>query len=309
MNNKISEKTDLCQISLTGIRAIVLLGLLIEAPRSLKEIKQIYIDSKLMEDSGSEDVLRIDLNTLKAIGCEISRSSLSTNHKYVLTKHPFMMKFAKEEINLLKRAYNKNKANMNIETLIKYDELFKKLAKNVSDEQTRESIYGISSLKIFEQEIVKDLTRDCKEHKILKLIYKPAGKEKEERDIYAVKIMFQNEKLYLLGKDINSSQEVMLNIKRILKIISRSAADETMESNPTKIIFSLKNFGVNGILEEERIIEAKSDEYILEGNYHNEFIALQRIMSFGSSCTVIEPEDFKQKIIAKLKSIRKVYND
>ena len=33
--------------------------------------------------------------------------------------------------------------------------------------------------------------------------------------------------------------------------------------------------------------------FIIEGSYHNEFLATQRVLSFGSNCTVVEPEDFK----------------
>ena len=54
---------------------------------------------------------------------------------------------------------------------------------------------------------------------------------------------------------------------------------------------------------------ADENGYIIEGEYHNDFIAIQRILSFGADCTVLEPENFKKKIIEKLKSIRREYND
>ena len=40
---KPADKTELNQISLTGMRAIVLIGLLIEAPRTLEEIREKFI--------------------------------------------------------------------------------------------------------------------------------------------------------------------------------------------------------------------------------------------------------------------------
>ena len=65
-----------------------------------------------------------------------------------------------------------------------------------------------------------------------------------------------------------------------------------------------------GILENENIVESNSDcSSIIEGNYHNEFIAIQRILSFGSACTVLEPKDIKQKVINKLLSMREVYKN
>ena len=56
-----------------------------------------------MEDCSSSDILRIDLNTLKTMGCEISRSVRKTGYKYILTKHPFELRIEDFELNLLKK--------------------------------------------------------------------------------------------------------------------------------------------------------------------------------------------------------------
>ena len=55
-------KTDLNQISLTGVRALALIGLLIIAPRSLEEIRKSFINMHIMDNNHSDDILRIDLN-------------------------------------------------------------------------------------------------------------------------------------------------------------------------------------------------------------------------------------------------------
>ena len=65
---------DINQVSLTGVRGIVLLALLIDAPRSLQEIRQAYLNLKIMEPEHSDDIIRIDINTLKASGCDITRA-------------------------------------------------------------------------------------------------------------------------------------------------------------------------------------------------------------------------------------------
>ena len=59
--NKVND-TDLNQISLTSVRALVLLGLLMRAPRTFSEIKQTFVDLKIMEPDHSDDIIRIDLN-------------------------------------------------------------------------------------------------------------------------------------------------------------------------------------------------------------------------------------------------------
>ena len=86
---KTADKTELNQISLTGLRALVLIGLLIAKPRSFNEIRRAFIDLKIIDEKTSNDILRIDLNTIKLMGCDISRSSAKTDFRYILTKHPF----------------------------------------------------------------------------------------------------------------------------------------------------------------------------------------------------------------------------
>ena len=166
---KLADKNDLNQISLTGVRAIVLLGLLIIAPRTLEEIKDAMIKYSILDENSSDDILRIDLNTIKAMGCKISRASKKTNYKYILQEHPFSLKFVEDEIKVLKRVYRKMKSSCSLHTLLEYDLLFKKIASYVYDEDIREMIYGISILKSYNIEKLQELIQDCHEHNTLEM--------------------------------------------------------------------------------------------------------------------------------------------
>ena len=306
---KIAKKEDLCQISLTGVRSLVLLGLLMQEPRSLEEIRAKFIEYNILDETHSNDILRIDLNTLRSIGCEISRAGKKTNYKYTLLKHPFDLKITNEEINLLKRVYNKIKNNLSINALIQYDKLFKKIAEHVCDENQKQELYGISSLKHFDIDKIRELEDDCKNKRILKLIYKAPVTNKElEKEIAAEKIIYRNDKIYLLGFDLNLKENIMFHLNRIRKILSRDDGNN-ISYKTTTIKFKLKDFGINGLNDDETILSGNITEgFIIEGKYHNEFLAIQRILSFGARCTVIEPDDFKEKIIDSLKKMKEIYN-
>lgn len=304
------EKSEILQISLTGARALVIIGLLIQQPHSLDEIRQKFIEFNLMDDNQSNDILRIDLNTLRAMGLEISRSTKKTNFKYVLKKHFFTLKITHEEIVILKKAYKHIKQNANIEMLMQYDTFFKKLAEYVSDDQIKEELYGISALRHFNDlSLIKELYIDCKYSKTVKLIYKSAiSKEPKEKEVIAQNLKFKNDKIYLYGYELNSKESVTLNIKYILKIISRNfKKSENVNIESVNLKFKLKNLGVAGLEECEKIVQQQDDGYIIQGEYHNEFIAIQRILSFGSDCTILEPESIKIKVIEKLKKIKEIY--
>ena len=153
---KPADKSELNQVSLTGLRGIVLLGLLIEAPRSLKEIREIFTELNIFEPEHSDDILRIDINTLKASGCEITKANAKTGFKYRLLKHPFSLNILKDEINVIKKAYKKIKDSSNIELILKYDELFKKLAEYIDDSEAKETLRGLSVLKTFDTEYIQE---------------------------------------------------------------------------------------------------------------------------------------------------------
>ena len=200
---KIADKTELNQISLTGVRGIVLAGLLIMQPRSLEEIRKAFIELNIMENENSDDILRIDLNTLKIMGCEISRASAKTGFKYVLGKHPFAFKIDDEEIGLLKKAYNQAKTHTDMLGILSYDDLFRKIASRVCEEDKKEALLGISILKRYDIEMLKDLLLDCSQGRTLNLVYKkPSSTSEESKEVVAQKLVFQNDKVYLYGFDL-----------------------------------------------------------------------------------------------------------
>lgn len=305
-----AEKEDLSQISLTGVRSLILLGLLINAPMSLEEIKKAFIGHKIMGVSASEDVIRIDINTLKKMGCDISRADHRTDNKFVLKKHPFRINITKEEVSVIKRAFNKIKENADISLLMSYDNLFKKIAEHVTDEEVKEILTGISPLNKYSQELVDRLKSACEKKNTVQLIYKaPTASKETEIEIFAEKILLQSDKLYLYGVDKGSDRPIYLNIRRILKILSSHQTDDYRIAEPVTVRFKLNHFGVSGLDDNEEIESGDIDNgFVICGHYHNTFLAMQRILSFGSECTVIEPDDFKEKLVKTLLRMKEVYN-
>lgn len=307
---KPADKTELNQISLTGMRAIALIGLLVKAPRTLEEIRQKFIELNIMEPEHSDDILRIDLNTLRTMGCEITKANVTTDFKYILLNHPFTVHFTEEEIHVLKRAYKWIKDSANLELLLKYHELFNKVAEYVSNNETREILHGLSILKSCNVDLIKELLEDCKYNRILEISYNTPGSKKESiKEISAQKIVLENDKIYLYGFNFNTNTSIILKLKRIKSILCRKNCNGNIEIKETKVKFFLKSFGVTKLEANECILESSKDGYLIEGIYYNDFIATQRILSFGEHCTVLEPEEFKLNIIEKLKNMRKVYND
>lgn len=301
-------KTDLNQISLTGARAITLIGLLAIAPHSLEEIREKFLQVKIMDKSHSDDILRIDLNTIKSIGCVVSRSSAKTDYKYVLSKHPFNLSLTMEDINTLKRLFDKIKNRLDLSLLTEYSMLFSKIAGYIYDDEVKEALLGISPIGRYNSEIINDLMIDCKYQNTLELIYhKPTSKTAYKRKIIAQKLIFKNDKIYLQGYNPEVKNSMMLNFKHIEQIVSREITPKNVEPKKIKVKFCLKDAECAVLNDEEVIIGEKNGKTLVEGTYFNNFLAAQRILSLGSNCIVEEPLEFRQYIISKLKEMRSLY--
>ena len=305
---KTAGKTELNQISLTGLRALVFIGLLIVKPRSLEEIRKVFIELQIMEEFNSDDILRIDLNTIKSMGCEISRSSAKTNYKYVLTKHPFGLKIPKEELLTLKKVYNYIKQKADIQTLIDYHEMFCRIASYICDEETKEAILGISILKYFNSEEIKKLMIDCKNNTTIELYYKKNDNDIASRKRIIIQdIVHKNDKVYLYTFDLDKERPMVLNYRNVESIISRKNEKVNISTKSTIVKFVLMDSNINNLETNEKILEVYGNKLIIEGTYHNDFLAIQRMLSFGAKCVVLEPTEIKNRIIEKIKEMRTIY--
>lgn len=304
-----AQKSDSSQISITGVRALIIIGLLLFKSQSLAEIKETLIKYKIIDENCSDDTLRIDINTIRAIGCEIPRPSNSTGNKYVILKHPFSLKIAPKELEALRKAYNLMCKNTNLRTLLDYHYLFEKIALHLCDEETKEALLGISILKYYNLEFLNELIEDCKSRNIVSLVYKkPNTARISSREVVALSLEYKNDKIYFYGHDIEKDGPIILNLRRLRSIIARRKLDKDIKLKVTKIKFLLKNIQQDDLDVNEDIIDKTDAGYIIEGTYHNDFIATQRMLSFGARCIVMEPTEFKDKIVELIKEMRKKYD-
>ncbi len=102
----LTNNTVNCNLmSLTGYRTLVILTALIESPKSNDEINECLFNNQYIKEKFSSDTLRIYINSLRAIGCEITRANKSNNQKYKLTSHPFSYDIPKSQLKALSKVY------------------------------------------------------------------------------------------------------------------------------------------------------------------------------------------------------------
>lgn len=297
------------QISMTAARAIIILLSLLQSPKSYEEIRQIIIDCGLIDKELSVDTIRIDINTLKTLGCSITKATKSNNHKYGLISHPFKLKMTNDEFNALDKIYNKMIKHADVSKLLGFHNLFLKLSTLVDDETIKEKLLNISVLNRENIDIIERFTKIEKKHNRIKVSYKPPYSEDTyEYDISVEKLGMRNGKLYVYCQNHSTGKRSFLNVSRIKEIIDAKFDRESGSGLDTLVKFKLKSYQNYELEDNECIIEKHDDYIIVSGRYFNDFIAFQRMLSFADDCTVLEPSKMKEMIITKLKEMRAIYD-
>ncbi len=305
---KFDEQCNPRQISLTGVRAIVILAMLSIKPCTFEELKDFLIQSNIVNREYSIDTIRIDLNTLKYIGCEISKATKKTNNSYILRSNPFQLSISEDEAQILSKIYKGIYKNLSIDRLLEYDDLFEKITTLISDENIKEYLRGISILKGLDKKLIQELLADARKHTRLTISYLAGNTKDIEYDITIEKLGFRSDKLYIYCYNHSIGKRTFLNFSRLKKVLVRQLRSDDIDTNDTIVEFNLNNYKDYVLETNEEIVNTNGDMATVRGAYYTDFIALQRVLSFGPDCIVLSPEGIKTTLIEKLQSMREQYD-
>lgn len=274
-------------MSLTGYRTLILFNLLLERPCSVKEIKDCFLQNKYVEkEEFSNDTLRIYLNSLRSIGCKITKATKSSGYKYIMTAHPFSLKATQSTQKALLKTYSNLYTQLDIKTLIEIERFFLKLSEFAEDE-SKFFFQNLSKIKSIDKKLLLDLDNLSARKKQVKLRYNSPRCGLIEIDFILDKICFKNSKLYIWGTNLLYKEYSYLNVDRIHSIESVSM---TSSEHAQNISIKVKKYGQIFEISSGNKFDLK--HCILENQYE-----------------VVDSKDFKNEIFEELKLMRSFYND
>lgn len=309
MQEFLTNNTVNCNLmSLTGYRTLVILDSLLESPKTSDEINNCLLNDQYIKGKFSRDTLRIYINSLRVIGCEITKANKSNNQKYELVKHPFTYELPKSQLKSIIKLHKSLYDKVEIKDLITIENFLNNLSGVISDESTKEAIKSTLFLKRVDKVILEDLLLHCKNKNQIKFLYNSPISGKKEIEIIADKLAMKSEKLYLWGNNLTHQQYSYFAVERILEIRSINFSKDNKDFSPTKVVYELYNRN-NDYVEhaDEKIIEKTDTKLVIELTSKNEFDVIQQILHLGNDCKVISPKSFETKILNKLKSMEKSY--
>lgn len=297
-------------MSLTGYRTLVIFNLLMESPKSNDEINEYFFNHQYIKEKFSNDTLRIYINSLRQIGCEITRANKSNKQKYELISHPFTYDIPQNHINAIEKLYKNMYEKIDIREVIAIENLFEKLSSYTKNNTPKDSLKNISVLKTINKTILEDLIVHCKNKNQITFLYNSPKSNAKKIEIIADTLSFKSGKLYIFGHNLTHNEYSYFSVDRIIEVCSIKFQKEKTDFPTIKIIYELKNKNGEYIPEiDEKIIKKANDSLTIEVNSKNEFNLIQRILHMANDCKVIYPENFKIKLLNKLKAMEASYEN
>lgn len=301
-------------INSTAYKIISIFNMLLERPCSDKEINEKLLQDIVRDKSFSQDTICIYINTLREIGCSISRPSKSNGYKYILKSHPFKLELSDEEIDFLVEIKKIISVSENWKLILNIDTLIHDIQENLQAEQKKKFAQkqkdSLRSLEISKQiQLINLLEQYCSKKRALVVGYDSLDTGNKDIEITVDKLIYEGGALYLLGTNTENDETLCLRVDRITNVKTVNLRANKTESKVTKIHYQLK--GLSALTyspdHDEIVIEKKDKEVIIEVKTKSKFKIMQRILSYGSDCIVLSPDSFKNEVIAKFKSTLSTY--
>lgn len=294
-------------MSLTGYRTLVLLDLLMQAPKTNDEINECFLKNRYIQETFSIDTLRIYVNSLRTIGCEITKANKSTNNRYKLIAHPFNIDISKSKLKALTKLYKAIYDKIDVSEAIALEELFLKIAAKIKNEETKSILFQSSMLKNIDRKILYEILSHCKNKHQFSFLYNSPRSGKKKIEIIADKISFQSQKLYLWGYSLMHDEYSYFRVDRILEIGAVKIKNEAAENKEIKVRIEIKKKGEYCPEPDETILEYDDGKYLVEICTANKFNLMQRLLYMGKDCKILSPNEFKDEYVQKLKLMKEAY--
>lgn len=305
-----NQKVTYNLMSFTGYKALLLFSLLTEGPKSYNEICEYFFNHPYLREKISIDTLRVYINSLKRIGCEVKRFRGDDKiSRYVITAHPFELKLSDEQIHSVTKIYRSIVKNMDVKELLAMERFFEKIGSYIKNDDFIADIRKISMLRDIDKNLLQDLLDCCEKKEQIVILYNSPNSGEKLIELIADKTDVSNGKIYLYGTGFEYMQYGSFLVSRI-KEISEIKINKTIPENLKEFIIRYRLEGSPAKLhleDNEEIIEKHNTYAIIEMKTSNDFLAKQKLLEYGPMCRVLEPESFKNDFIKLLKDMKAGY--
>lgn len=294
-------------MSFTAFKSMILFAYLLEQPRSYEEIREYFAQNKYLKETISIDTLRVYINSLERVGCEIVRGRKAEGSKYRIVKHPFQLQLSDEYVKSIIKVYKSISKSIDVEELLFITKFFKRIAKGVENEELKNTLENISPLNKINTEILLILIKACRKNEEVTIAYNSPSSGIKPIDVLAEKLVVSNNKIYLHGKSPNYKGTATFLVARIVEppVVK---LEKTIKVEEEPMIIGCEIYNKKYELQKTDKVISETDEVLtIEILSTNKFFARQRILAMGSDCKVLYPESFKNDLLLVLRKMKEEY--
>jgi predicted DNA-binding transcriptional regulator YafY len=297
-------------ISQSGYRILMILNILINKGVSRNEIIELLKNDKIINKKLSDDTITLYVNTLRENGFDISRPNKHNGYEYTVKNDIPFLKLKNTSIEHLQQVKKLASENGDWLFVLKFNDLMQSILKFVSPPnrlQFEQKLLNSQPFGYKENAKILELYKIVQNSDSVEINYNSPNSGMKLFEVRALNLSLENNKVYLWCENLIDYNIHYLRIDRILDF-KKMTIKSTVKNLPTKVTYKLKGqeaFLFNLI--NEKIISKNESEIIIETEIQNEFWFVQKIMSYGNDCTIVEPLSFKDKIVEKILKIQELY--
>lgn len=294
-------------MSFTAFKSILLFSYLLEKPRSYEEIRDYFAQHEYLNETISIDTLRVYINSLERVGCEVVRGKKAEGSKYRIVKHPFELKFSDEQVKSIIKVYKMLLKSIEVEELLSLTKFFKKISRGVENLQLKQLLAEISPLNKLNIDILLPLIKACRKNDEITIMYNSPRSGIKQIDLLAENLLVSNNKIYLNGKSPMYTNNASFLVSRIVEppVVK---LEKTIDLPDESQVVGCEIYDMHFVPQEnDKILQTLDDKLIVEISADNKFYARQRILALGSDCKVLYPESFREDVLSTLKRIKEEY--
>ncbi|MCM1339128.1 MAG: hypothetical protein NC191_05615 [Muribaculaceae bacterium] len=297
-------------MSFSGFKSIFIFTLLADGPKTYAQIQEAFRNNEYLHENISIDSLRIYMNSLKKVGCDIKSKCIGKKRYFLLNSHPFELKVDDNQVTSIIKIYKTIVKSIEICDLISLHNFFDKISKFITNTDLKEQLDGISPLNGIDIKLIEELRYYTLHNAEIVILYKSdTSRTTKEITIIVDKMATQNGKLYIYGINSEYKNYSSFLVSKVTKVISSNFGEKTLELPDIKLVYEYyKDYDEDFELQKnEEIIEETEDKYIVEFISKSKFEIMQRVFYHGFRCKVLSPTNIKDEVIQTLKNMKEGY--
>ncbi|MBX2860447.1 MAG: WYL domain-containing protein [Vampirovibrio sp.] len=314
-------------LNTTAYRIYCILVWLSEQSLSVEELNDRFVAEPMIRRKLSDDTIWLYMNTLKELGCNISRPVPTNGFRYQLISHPFGVAYTKDDVQTMVQVKRFAEDNLTFLEILTLDRFFKKLlhtSSSLDKDRLIQDLFKNARSQDYHEyaEMIDMLSQAVSEHKLLQITYESPVKGDTQFYFLPEALCYEKGMLYVQGNQENRPDRVLLRVDRILDWQETNRPDitepllhaQTRREDVVVKFFQITLHDFLGLDLGEHLVDysptqdANREESIEAVFKTNDFFGLkQKILESATPFEVQKPSAFREEMELTLVEMKKLY--